>query len=743
MQRACPLAFAAFVFVLAIFAASAAAVEAEPSWHAMLSAMAEETGAPSEVRLHAVTGQARFLRLGRPARSYALGPAPDDAVHLDAAESFLAAYGRLFGLSDPGRQLVPLRPKAAGGGGVFRKFQQQHRGIPVYCGQLVVQTDGLGRVATVSGEVAPDPALGIEPVISADEAGRTAVLLTAKHHAIEAVLLQAAEPELTVYDPRLVGGFAMPASLVWKVVVTARCAPVREVVLVDATRGFVALDFNQVPEAGNRSVYDKNNNSESPALPGLPEELARAEGGDPSPVSDVNDAYDYLGLTYDFYAGVHGRESIDGAGMALVATTRFCDSGACPFANAFWNGLQMVFGEGFASALDVVAHELTHGVTEHESNLIYIFQSGAINESLSDVWGETIELTYQGGPPWDRWLVGEALPGGAIRDMADPAAFGSPDSMTSPLYVCNDRDMGGVHTNSGVGNKAYALAVDGGSFNGVTVLGIGLDKAIRIWYRAAAYYLTQASDYDGLADALRASALDLVGQDGITEDDAAQIESAVAAVHMDEQPLTCPRVDAAVCPAGRSSDVFSDGLENGSGNWFSAPFPPGQTNWDLITDYAHSGRFSLYCWDPDTLSDISIHTADIAVPAGARLHFFHTFAFETGPGKRYDGGVVEYSVDGGSTWLDAGELMEAGGYNGRISTGWQNPLAERQAFTALSGGYWSTRIDLAALAGRTVRFRFRLASDLSGSGIGWFVDDVRIATCGPVRMAVPLTLLLF
>ena len=114
-------------------------------------------------------------------------------------------------------------------------------------------------------------------------------------------------------------------------------------------------------------------------------------------ITDVDDAYKYLGDTYNFYWTYHGRDSIDNAGMNMIATVRYCDLlyalfGLCPYPNAYWDRThQMVFGEGFAAADDVVGHELTHGVTERESALFYYMQSGAINESFSDIWGEFID----------------------------------------------------------------------------------------------------------------------------------------------------------------------------------------------------------------------------------------------------------------------------------------------------------------------------------------------------------------
>ena len=121
--------------------------------------------------------------------------------------------------------------------------------------------------------------------------------------------------------------------------------------------------------------------------------VVRREGGAVSTVVDVNKAYDYLGETYEFYHSRFGRDSIDGAGMPMRATVRACDYRySCPYDNAFWDGEQMVFGQGYAAADDVVGHELTHGVTQHTSRLFYISEAGAINESLSDIMGQFIDL---------------------------------------------------------------------------------------------------------------------------------------------------------------------------------------------------------------------------------------------------------------------------------------------------------------------------------------------------------------
>ena len=139
-----------------------------------------------------------------------------------------------------------------------------------------------------------------------------------------------------------------------------------------------------------------------------------------------------------------------------------------------------------ADADDVVGHELTHGVTDYESNLVYIYQSGAISESLSDIWGEFVDLTNGRGNDsiGVRWLSGEDLAGGPARDMQNPPAYNHPDRMKHPLYwrAARADDNGGVHINSGVGNKAAYLMTDGDTFNGITVSGIssGADFVVNL-----------------------------------------------------------------------------------------------------------------------------------------------------------------------------------------------------------------------------------------------------------------------
>ena len=205
----------------------------------------------------------------------------------------------------------------------------------------------------------------------------------------------------------------------------------------------------------------------------------------------------------------------------------------------------MVYGAGFAHADDIVGHELTHGLTSFTSDLISWYQSGAIDESLSDIFGELIDLSNGKGndAPAVRWLLGEDLSIGAIRDMESPPAFGDPDRMSSPLYRSGGDDDGGIHTNGGVGNKAAFLLVDGGTFNGRTVTPLGITKTARIYHEANANLLTSGSDYADLYNALRQACANLVGTGGIAAADCTEVDDALLAVEMN-----IPRLDPPSAP---------------------------------------------------------------------------------------------------------------------------------------------------------------------------------------------------
>ena len=242
----------------------------------------------------------------------------------------------------------------------------------------------------------------------------------------------------------------------------------------------------------------------------LPGELVRSPGDDPSGDPAVDEAADGVAASLQMYAEVYGRDSYDDAGATVVATVHYQRD----YDNAFWNGEQLVFGDGdgktfdrFTKPVDVVGHELTHAVTEHTAGLVYEGQSGALNESVSDVFASCLKqrLLGQDAAAGD-WLIGAGLflpgvEGRALRDMAHPGtAYDDPVLGKDPQpdhmdgYVDTTDDHGGVHINSGIPNRAFQLTA-------VAMGGSSAEGAGRIWYAALTGGLPARSDFAGFAAA--------------------------------------------------------------------------------------------------------------------------------------------------------------------------------------------------------------------------------------------------
>lgn len=644
-----------------------------------------------------------------------------------SAPAALQKYAVHFGIKEPATELQQLSQRRLGANGDVLRYRQLHRGLPVVGADLVMTLDGAGQLRSLSGETSSGLAIPTTtPSISARNAQFIAATLVSKHHAVAITSLSASAPELSVYDPLLIGA-QVPGEtrLVWRVdVASVATRPIREFVLIDATSGALALNFNRVDATRRRETYTAGFTSAQLATHLCGEDLPNCTSGSNL---DADLAHRYAGDTYDFYFTHHGRDSFDGAGGWLLSTVEWSDGVTCP--NAFWDGLSMTYCPGASRADDVVAHELTHAVTEHTSNLLYFYQSGAINESLSDAWGEFVDLTNSSGTdtPAVRWQIGEDFTGtGTLRDMANPASFSDPDRMSSPNYWTSSLDSGGVHSNSGVNNKAVALMVDGGTFNGFNVTGIGINKAAAIYYRAQTQHLTSGSDYADLYLALNQACRNLIGTDGISGSDCNQVAAALDAVEMNQSPAMDAGNDASLCGAGEvPSSTLLDNFENpANAQWASLP-ANSPAPWLLTIDYATSGTLSFSSTGSSNVSDQSLTLSSaVVVPPDGRLHFRHAFDLENG----FDGGVLEYSTNGGTTWLDAGTLYSAGkSYGAAMGAG--SPIVGRQAFTGSSHGYVSTRYDLGSLAGQSVRLRFRNTSDASIPSWAWLVDDVRIYRC--------------
>ncbi len=690
------------------------------------------------VKTNPRTGAVRFI--GAWPQAPVMVPSVNEVTRMDVAgNAAVRHFGPMFGLTRPERDVRLVREEAKPRGGSRHRYRQLHKGIPVLTGELLVNLDRYRRMTSVNGEISIGLDVDVRPDINRGDARRLALATIAKWYDVKKRQLRASVPTLWIIDSKMLKPGDRDASLAWRIEVTDKQQPhtIRELMFIDARTAGIALHINLIEHVKNRETYTANNTS---SLPGT----LVCDEGDPDCLagdSEARDAHVFAGDTYDFYFDEHGRDSLDGAGQTMVSTVHYSDA-ICP--NAFWNGSQVVYCAGIAVD-DVVSHELTHGVTDNASQLLYYYQSGAINESLSDIWGEFVDLSNSSGndSPTVRWLIGEDLPPeiGAIRDMADPPAYGHPDTMSSSLYYTFSGDNGGVHFNSGISNKAAYLMTDGDTFNGYTVNGLGISKVADIYYEAQTNLLTSGSDYADLHAALIQACQNLIGVDGITSGDCLNVQAAVDAVEMDTDPLNF-NPDAPICIGGDPpDDIFFDDFEGGASQWDLVNDSGSPTAaWIHDFGYAASGEFMLWGRDTFTSTDGTAEmNVDVPLPVGEKpyLHFKHSFGFEasfdwdTFEVAYWDGGFLEYSTDGGMTWSDAGPLIENGqDYNATIYDNPSNPNANHPAFGGESHGYVSTRLDLSILAGQDVRFRWHTSTDAIISGpFGWVLDDVRVYTC--------------
>ncbi len=489
-----------------------------------------------------------LVNLGAP-RSAVFGvggeaqPAAKSAFPLspeDLALEFMTEHATAFGMASPKLRIVPSKvQRDAEGANV--KFDQYYAGLPVFGARINVNLNEDGAVKSVTTgalrdtEVFDKGIVSLTPRASSAKAKTMGVSAVQRDYPDQA--MTASSADLAVYDPGMLAKQGKPR-LVWRFRVKgAPSSLIHEQVLADAHTAEVLLRYSLVAQAKMRKIYD-GRDSLTVFPPGY---RARFEGDLASSVTDVNNAYDYLGDTYDFYYNNYGRDSFDNKGVPLGATVRFCSySYGCPMRNAFFAGdadvdldkgarendytNRMYFGRSFVTD-DVAAHELTHAVTAYSSQLIYSQESGALSEMMSDVFGEAVDQVNGKGndAPSVKWVMGEDIPyEGYTRDLADPTKiinrmydwsfmvrdYPMPDRYLGPGWYDGWQDRGGVHHNCSVGSKAFFLLSDGQEFNNHFVSGIGLLKAARIFYATQVKYLVPSSQYYDLGFSLVQAATD-------------------------------------------------------------------------------------------------------------------------------------------------------------------------------------------------------------------------------------------
>jgi vibriolysin len=505
-----------------------------------------------------------------------LGQVSADAVSDRDLDTALHAIAPAFRAAPS--ELVLTRTQTDALGDRHYRFSQLKNGRKVIGGELVLHARD-GVVYAANGSARSDLAAPATPAI--DESDAIAAARGTSAHLRDASV--GARPEL-VY--RLQND---SLALVYAVEVTGTQGdgtPARDTVLVRADDGSIIERIQHIHTAKLREVHNTNHSST------LPGPIARSEGGPVNADQTVNINYDRLGATYDCYASLFGRDSFDNSGAKLISTVHYSTN----YVNAFWDGTQMVYGDGdgvtasnLAHSMDVTAHELTHAVTDYTSGLIYSGESGGLNEAMSDIFGNVCEWNRDGQVvSANTWLVGDdvwtpATPGDALRYMANPTQDGG--SLDYYPDYFNGID---VHYSSGIANLAFYLLSQGGTHpQGKTttaVTGIGIAKAAQVFYRANASILTASSNFAAAKTATEQAAQQL----GYTALEVASVTAAWEAVGVGIPiPPPVPK------PLTNNVPVTNISGAAGSDKYFTLDVPAGNTTL-TFTISGGSGDSDLY-----------------------------------------------------------------------------------------------------------------------------------------------------
>jgi Zn-dependent metalloprotease len=849
--------------------------------------------------------------------------AADGADALERAELFLQRYGQALGVDSPAAELTAPDITADRVGHLRLAYDQRYRGVPVFGARLHLHLDGSGELVTTTSSVVPDIELAtVTPSLGSAAAERLAHTVVAKQYPAAAERLHLEDTELVVFNDGVIWGRTGRNHLAWQTVVTDH-ASIRERLFIDAHTGRVIEQLTEVEDI-QRRIYEYDGGNlvwqEGDPLP--------YAGSGPGRDEEINNLIDVAEQTYTTFIHLSEGDFVSWNGTDGVMRSYYDRNGmSCP--NAYFDGSSTSFCVGTATD-DVIAHEWVHGYTRSTHGLIYAWQSGALNEAYSDIFGEVVDLLYDSGtdtpstaresetcsaatgndepelvvdepaslagpldirsatfnpaPPWSvtgaveeaddgvgmgadacdplvdftpgrialvtmaacddrfvtpvvnaeaagaigvivanplndklitmtgagtvsipavflgksdaealraaldtgvvvtiasnsdgskRWLVSEdsGAFGGAIRDMWNPECLGDPGRVFSNNYFCGEGDNGGVHTNSGVPNRAFALLVDGGTANGVDVPAIGLTRAAHIYWRAMSVYQFPLSDFRDHADLLAASCQDLIGASladlrtgqpsgvVITAGHCTAIDAAMLATEMRDWPSQCgfdTILDKDPPMVGGDLTVLDESFDSAAVGWTVSnrgvypEYRPRDWIWtEAVPEGGDGGAF--YAVNGADLGDCNPGSDDqsgvmfldspaleLPLGAGPVLLFDHYVATE----ERVDGGNVKISVNGADFETLPSEAFLYNPYNDTLRPDqWNdNPLAGEEAFvgtdaTTYRGSWGQSQIDLSghARGGDTVVVRFAFGTDGCVGQDGWYVDNVRLLMGGRER----------
>ena len=749
-----------------------------------LAKLKQQTNA--SITISKSTSNPNFIRFGN-AQALQLKSASPQGK----ANEFLAANFKAFNLISE-KDMVFVEEVTDNYGLKNVYYRQYYQGVPVYDGTLKFHFNGKGQLTSLNGNTISNIKVSTKAAVSQAEAGSIAKKMVAQQGITNSTApLEIRKNNLLIFPKNLVQGGQVISYLAYEVEVTNK-SDVREFLFIDAQTGELVEQFTGIHPI-DRKLYEKNTNAanlkwkEGDALPGTLDQWQQSEVITSEHV-------------YNFFKNAFNYISFNNADATMITVNN--DPGiSCP--NANWNGVTANYCTGTASD-DVVAHEWGHAYTEYTSGLIYQYQSGALNESYSDVWGETIDLLNgydDAGENLDvrtgttcsgtqRWKMGEKATafGSPIRDMWNPNCNNNPGSvLDASFYYCGTGDSGGVHRNSGVTNHLYALLVDGGTYNGYTITGIGFVKAAHLWWRAQNNYLTPTSDFAVFADALEASAADLmdINLQGLSTSnvpaglsgqswaasDIENLQNAILAVQIRLSPNTqcnyLPILKATpeLCSTAVSGALFSETWENGLGNWTVNNVPTNPGSWEnrnwVVKTALPKGRTGNAVFGADPVNGncttsmqngiLRLESPLITFPTFIAGKYEMAFNHYVATEATWDGGNIKYSLNGGAWTILPKTAFSQNGYNRNLdgTSNNDNPMKGQPAFSGTDGGslggsWGQSVIDLSKIgvnSGANIKFRFEMGTDGCNGNDGWYVDEIYVYNCDNPVLAVDNSLM--
>ena len=658
------------------------------------------------------------------------------------------------------------------------KVIQSVNDVPVWEGEAIVHIQSDGKLSTITDDLKESLAVNTQPNFSAEDAIKIAEKMyvdskTSSRRSDSSLLISNRSSDLFITNRSKFFTEESTADL-WvfrgeeRDHLTYRVQMWREdgtkdtampVIFVDAQTGEKVFEYNNLQTATGSSLYsgsitiDTSVSGSTYYMEDLTRKMGTfnmnntgstltGTGGTQSRYTDTNNVWDsttqkagvdaHYGAakTFDYFKNVHGRNGINGSG-GPGTTTAAANSGislitsrvhfGSNYNNAFWSSNKMTYGDGNGTTfsplvtLDIAGHEMTHGVTQYSANLTYSNESGALNESMSDVFGAMVER-YARGESANTWLIGEecytpGTAGDALRYMDNPhrAGNGGYTSDDDPDHYSErytgTGDSGGVHINSGIGNKAFYLASVGGThhLSGVTVTGMGADNAAKVWYRALTVYMTSGTNFSGARTATLNAATDLFGASSTQYNSTATAWCAVGVgTCTTPTPTPTPTATPTPTPGGGSELLANGGFEGSASPWVGSGTGYFYT---ANGNYPHGGTGYIYFGVNNSVSGQSYQQVSIPSTATGTLTFWlNITSSETGT-TAYDNLFVEVRNTSGT-------LLTTLATYSNVNKG-------------TAGAYSQKSFSLSAYKGQTVRVQFRSTTDSSVTST-FRVDDVSL-----------------